>query len=199
MAKPLRVLIAEDELLNAMALRCQLEALGHHAIGPATTGREAIDLAERRTIDMAILDIRMPELSGLEAAREIFRVRPTPIILLSGYHDPDYVAQARLAPVFHYLVKPATLDDLAPAIRVSRARFDEWEQFRRDAEAYERKLEERRLIAQAKEVLQETRGLLEPEAFRLLQNESHNKNQPMADVARSILMTEALLHDPALS
>lgn len=196
MPRPLRILVAEDEPLNAMALRSQLEALGHHVIGPAATGREAIALAERRTIDIAILDIRMPELSGLEAAQEIFRLRPTPIILLTGYYDPDYVAQATLTPVFHYLIKPATLGDLAPAICVARARFEEWERFRYDAEAIERKLEERRLVGEAKQILQETRGLSEQEAYRLLQKESQNRNQPMADIARSILTAEALLRDP---
>src|SRR5690606_8963354 len=90
MATPLRILIAEDEALNALALRSQLEALGHRVVGPARNGREAVEIAAREPVDLAILDIRMPELTGLEAAERIVEKRPIPIILLTGFGEPEF-------------------------------------------------------------------------------------------------------------
>lgn len=195
MATAFKILVAEDESLNALALRSQLEALGHQVIGPARDGREAVSLARSTAIDLAIMDIRMPGLSGLEAAEEIIRHRPTPVILLTGYSDPDYIAQATLTPIFHYLVKPVSIEDLAPAIAVAYSRFQEWKTFQGEAELLGQKLEERKLVEQAKAVIMEVRGLSEGAAYRLLQKESQNRNQPMAEIARTVLLAEALLRD----
>lgn len=195
MAVPLRILVAEDEALNAVALKSQLEKLGHEVVGPAGTGLEAVELTRSAAVDLAILDIRMPELSGLEAAQEIFELKPIPIILLTGYSDPEYVSGATLAPVFHYLVKPASLEDLAPAISVAWQRFQEWKGYRDEAAELERKIEGRKLIERAKGVLMEVRGLSEREAYRLLQKESQNRNQPMVEIARTVLMADALLRE----
>lgn len=199
MAMPLRILIAEDEALNALALRSQVEALGHSIVGPARDGHEAIQLARTRPIDLAILDIRMPEMSGIEAAEEIVRHRPTPIILLTGFSEPEYVEEAVHAPIFHYLVKPISLEDLAPAIGVARSRFQEWQQFRADAARLRRKLEERDLLEHAKRVIMNAQGFSEHGAYRLLQQESQRRSQPMVEIARTILTAESLLRDPALS
>jgi len=195
MATSLRILVAEDEPLSAMALQAQLEALGHVVIGPAHNGREAVDLARANAADLAILDVRMPALSGLEAAQEIAGFREMPVILLSGYSDPDMIEEATRAPVFHYLVKPVSMADLGPAIAVAMTRFHEWRELRGEAEQLEQKLEDRRLIEQAKGLLMEARGLPEAEAYRLLQKESQNHNRPMVEIARSIVMSESLLRD----
>ncbi|MBI4408768.1 MAG: response regulator [Gemmatimonadetes bacterium] len=191
----LRILIAEDEPLSAMALQSQLEALGHEVVGRAGTGREAVELARQHTLDLAILDIRMPVMNGIDAAREIFRTTPIPIILLSGYSDPEYIAAATVGPVFQYLVKPVSLEDLGPAISVARKRFDEWRQFRGEAAALEQKLEDRKVIERAKGILMEARGLSENDAYRTLQRESQNRHQSMVEIARTILMAEDLLRD----
>ncbi len=187
--------MAEDEPLNALALRSQLEALGHRVVGPAVNGREAVRLAQENDIDLAILDIRMPVMSGIEAADEIFRIRPTPILLLTGYSSPEYIEQASSLPVFHYLVKPASMEDLGPAIAVALARFREWQEFRTDARNLERKMEERALVERAKRLLMTSRGLAEVDAYRLLQKESQNRNQPMVDIARSILVMRSVLEE----
>ena len=199
MATSLDILVAEDESLNALALRSQLEALGHRVVGPAKDGRDAIALARARSIDLAILDIRMPGISGLEAAEQIVQHRPVPVILLTGYSDPEYVAQATLTPIFHSLVKPISIEDLGPAISVACSRFEEWKRFKGEAEALGQKLEDRKLIERAKAVIMEMRGLSESGAYRLLQKESQNRNQPMAEIARTILMAEPLLRDSAIS
>ncbi|HEX6939740.1 MAG TPA: response regulator [Longimicrobiales bacterium] len=197
MATPLKILIAEDEALNALALRSQLEALGHCIIGPARNGREAVDLAKREAVDLAILDIRMPELTGLEAAERIVQSRPIPIILLTGFGEPEFAALAASAPVFHYLVKPISLEDLVPAIGVACSRFKEWQEFRADAERLRQKIEDRQLLDRAKAVLMEVQGLSEHDAYRLLQQESQRRSLPMVEIARTILVADALLRDPA--
>ncbi len=195
MATSLRILVAEDEPLSAMALQAQLEALGHLVIGPAHNGREAVELARATPADLAILDVRMPALSGLEAAHEIARFAELPVILLSGYSDPELIEEATRAPVFHYLVKPVSMADLGPAIAVAMTRFKEWQAFRGEAEELEHKLEDRKLIEKAKGVIMEARGLPEAEAYRVLQRESQNRNQPMVEIARSVLMSASLLRD----
>lgn len=195
MAMSLRILIAEDEALNALALRSQVEALGHTIVGPVRNGREAVELASRTPVDLALLDIRMPAMSGVEAAEEIVRHRPVPIILLTGFSEPEYVDQAVRAPVFHFLVKPVSLEDLAPAIGVAGARFKEWLAFREDAEKIRRKIEARELLDQAKRVIMQARGLSEHGAYRLLQQESQRRSQPMVEIAQTILTAESVLHD----
>ncbi|MBX6366184.1 MAG: response regulator [Gemmatimonadetes bacterium] len=197
MAAPLKILVAEDEPLSAMALQAQLEAMGHTVIGPARDGRQAVDLATANPLDLALLDVRMPRLSGLEAADEIFRIRHVPIIMLSGYSDPELVDRASKAPVFHYLVKPVSMQDLGPAITVALNRFQEWQAFQDEAHALEQKLEDRKLVEKAKGVLMAARGLSEADAYRVLQKESQNRNQPMVEIARSVIMTDSLLRDHA--
>ena len=106
MATSLHILVAEDEPLSAMALQAQLEALGHVVIGPAHNGREAVELARTHPAELAILDVRMPGLSGVEAAQEIAAFRELPVILLSGYSEPEMIEEVTRAPVFHYLSSP---------------------------------------------------------------------------------------------
>ena len=193
MSEPLRVLIADDEALHNLALTSQLETLGHQVVATASTGREAVDLARTARPDLAFLDIRMPTMSGPEAAQEIAADRPIPMIILSAYSDGRTVEDAVRAPIFHYLVKPVDPDDLAPAIAVARARFDEWLDARRQRDMLELKLEERKIIERAKGLLMEMRGLSERDAYRFLQKTSQDKNTAMVDLARKILLAAPLL------
>lgn len=140
MAESLRFLIADDEALHNLALTSQLEALGHEVVATASNGQEAVDLAREMRPDMAVLDIRMPVMTGPEAAHKIHEERPIPIIILSAYSDTRTVDEATRSPVFHYLVKPVDPDDLAPAISVARARFGEWMQARKEKQTLEVKL-----------------------------------------------------------
>lgn len=193
MADSLRVLIADDETLHNLALTSQLETLGHEVIATATNGREAVELARQTQPDIAFLDIRMPQMSGPEAAHEISQQHPIPMIILSAYSDSRTVEEAIKAPVFHYLVKPVDPDDLAPAIAVARARFDEWLDARRQRDMLELKLEERKIVERAKGLLMESRGLSERDAYRFLQKTSQDKNTPMVDLAKKILLAAPLL------
>lgn len=193
MADSLRVLIADDEALHNLALISQLETLGHQVVATAANGREAVELARATRPDLAFLDIRMPIMTGPEAAQQIAGERPLPIIILSAYSDERTVEEAVRAPIFHYLVKPVDPDDLAPAIAVARARFDEWIDAKRQRDMLEIKLEERKLIERAKGLLMDSRGLSEREAYRFLQKTSQDKNTPMAELARKILLAAPLL------
>ncbi len=193
MSEPLRVLIADDEALHNLALTSQLETLGHQVVATASNGREAVELARTAKPDLAFLDIRMPSMSGPEAAQEIANERPIPMIILSAYSDGRTVEDAVRAPIFHYLVKPVDPDDLAPAIAVTRARFEEWMDARRQRDMLELKLEERKIIERAKGLLMEMRGLSERDAYRFLQKTSQDKNTAMVDLARKILLAAPLL------
>lgn len=193
MAESLRVLIADDEALHNLALTGQLEQLGHQVVGTASNGREAVELARQTQPDIAFLDIRMPTMTGPEAAQEIAADRPIPMIILSAYSDDRTVEEAIKAPIFHYLVKPVDPDDLAPAIAVARARFGEWQQARKDRDLLQLKLEERKIIERAKGLLMDSRGLSEREAYRFLQKTSQDKNTPMVELARKILLAAPLL------
>jgi two-component system, response regulator PdtaR len=193
MSESLRVLIADDEALHNLALTSQLETLGHQVIATASNGREAVELARSTRPDLALLDIRMPTMTGPEAASEIAAERPIPIIILSAYSDSRTVEEAVRAPVFHYLVKPVDPDDLAPAIAVARARFEEWMDARRQRDLLEMRLEERKIIERAKGLLMDSRGLSEREAYRFLQKTSQDKNTPMIELARKILLAAPLL------
>jgi len=193
MSSSLRVLIADDEALHNLALSSQLQQLGHEVVGTAANGREAVQMAKETEPDLIFLDIRMPEMTGPEAAHAIHQTRPVPIIILSAYSDDRTVGEATKAPVFHYLVKPVDPHDLAPAMAVARARFNEWKDARSEREVLEHRLEERKLIERAKGLLMETRGLSEREAYRFLQKTSQDKNTPMVDLARKILLAAPLL------
>lgn len=193
MSESLRVLIADDEALHNLALTSQLEMLGHQVVATASNGREAVELARETRPDIAFLDIRMPTLGGPDAASEIAADRPIPMIILSAYSDTRTVEEAVRAPIFHYLVKPVDPDDLAPAIAVARARFQEWLDARQQKELLALKLEERKIIERAKGLLMDTRKLSEREAYRFLQKTSQDKNTPMVELARKILLAAPLL------
>ena len=193
MADSLRVLIADDEALHTLALTSQLETLGHQVVATASNGREAVELARDLKPDLAFLDIRMPTMTGPEAAHEIANERAIPMIILSAYSDARTVDEAIRAPVFHYLVKPVDPDDLAPAIAVAKARFEEWLDARRQTQRLELRLEERKIIERAKGLLMDSRGLSEKEAYRFLQKTSQDKNTPMVELARKLLLAAPLL------
>lgn len=195
MAMSLRILLADDESLNALALRAQLEALGHQVVGAARNGLEAVELARINTIDLAILDIHMPGLSGVDAAVEIAREKPVPIILLTGHSDPETLEKAYSAPVFHYLVKPVSLEDLVPAIAIARARFGEWRQRHEPPDSKGAREEECAVIEQAKELVMQARGISPDGAYNLLWQESMSRNEPLGSIARTILIAGNILRD----
>lgn len=198
MAMSLRILLADDESLNALALRAQLEALGHQVVGSARNGIEAVQLARATAFDLAILDIHMPDLSGIDAAWRIMQERPVPIILLTGHSDPESLEGATAAPVFHFLVKPISLEDLIPAIAIARSRFEEWHEYRRELVAPLQRLEDGAAISRARALVMEARGVSEESAHQLLRQESISRNETIGEIARTILIAGTILRDTAV-
>lgn len=191
----LRVLVAQNGVLSTMALKTQLEAMGHEVVGPAFDGRQAAEMASREPIDLAILESQLPRLAGLHVAEEITRVRAVPVILVTEGSDPAEFEQAAAGPIHQILVQPFPPQALAAAIVMAKARFLENRKLRAEIGELEKRLDERKIIERAKGILMDTRGLSERDAYRLLQRESQNRNQRMVDIARTIVTAESLLRE----
>ena len=129
----LHVLIAEDETIIRLDLKQLLEQEGFYVCAEARDGLEAVDLARQTEPDIAILDMKMPNLDGIEAARRIYAERPIPIVMLTAYADPLLVERAIGAGVFAYLVKPFRTTDVVPTVRAAVARHHELLASRRDS------------------------------------------------------------------
>lgn len=199
MAMSLRILLADDESLNALALRAQLETLGHQVVGSARSGIQAVELAQSTEFDLAILDIQMPGLSGIEAAWEIAQIRPAPVILLTGHSDPESLEGLARAPIFHFLVKPISLEDLIPAIAIARSRFEEWQAYRREVDTPSfQTLEDGAAISRARAMVMEARGISEEGALRLMHKESVSRKESIGDIARTILIAGTILRDTTI-
>jgi two-component system, response regulator PdtaR len=193
----MRILVADDEPASAGALKELLEAIGYQVIGPAPDGAEAVRLAVRERPDLAILDIDMPRLSGLDAIDQITRQCPIPVIVLTAHSDAEFVDRAAELPVFNYLTKPAGVDRIVPAIRLATARFREWSALSGRVCELSQKMDERKMIERAKGILMEVRGINEGDAYRLIQRESQQRSRSMADVARTIIATQGVFRRPA--
>lgn len=191
----MRILIADDEVLHNLALKSNLEALGHDVVATAKNGREAVLMARELKPDLVFLDIRMPVLTGTEAAHQIAADRSIPIIMLSAYSDRKTVEQAARAPIFHYLVKPVDAEDLSPAIAVARARFLEWNRARERRENLHTTLEDRKVVERAKGLLMETRHLSEKEAMSFLAKTSEERGTTLTDMARKIVLAASLIQN----
>jgi two-component system, response regulator PdtaR len=192
MKSPPRILIADDDAIRLMSLRAQLEGLGMEVVGEATTGKDVVALARYAEPDLAILDIKMPEMDGIEAARAITAVRPIPIIVLTAYTDPTLVERAAAAGVFAYLVKPVAEEDLLPAVLTARARFGEFQELRKELATLADALEARKVIERAKGILMDRLRVSEAEAFRRMQVQSQRENKRLVEIARAIVTAFAL-------
>jgi response regulator NasT len=186
---PLRILIAEDETIIRLDLRELLEAAGFVVCAEARDGVEAVDLAMTAEPDLAVLDVKMPRLDGIEAARRILAERPIPIVMLTAYGQDELVSRAVEAGVFGYLVKPFRESDLLPAIRTARARHDELSALREEAESLSEALAARKSIERAKGLLMAKEGLTEEEAFARLRKASQVSGRPLRVIAEAVVDT----------
>jgi len=189
----LRILIADDESIRLLSLRKQLAALGHNVVAEASTGNEAVMLAASALPDLAILDIKMPVMDGIEAAEKITQARPIPIILLTAYDEAQLVERAAQANISAYLMKPVAEEDLLPAIALALARFRQFQALHREVADLREALEARKTIERAKGILMRRLNLTEEEAFRRLQKQSQDSNRRLAQVAEAIVMADQFL------
>jgi response regulator NasT len=189
----IRILVAEDNDLVALTLEEQLKSIGYDVIAVAHTGAEAIDLATRLSPDLIIMDIKMPEVEGTEAAARINTVRPTPILMLTAYTDRETIRRAESAGALGYLVKPVNEAELSPAINIALARFRELQGLRAQVTELEDSLEARKLIERAKGILMQRLGLSERDAYERLRQRARDKRAKMKDIAQAIIEAEELL------
>jgi two-component system, response regulator PdtaR len=184
-----RILIAEDETIIRLDLRELLENAGFEVCAEAKDGIEAIELAASTEPELAILDVKMPRLDGIDAARRILEDRPIPIVMLTAYGQDELVSRAVEAGVFGYLVKPFREADLLPAIKTARARHDELAALREEAESLSEALAARKSIERAKGLLMTKEGLTEQEAFERLRRASQLAGRPLKVVADALIAT----------
>jgi response regulator NasT len=183
----MRVLVAEDETIIRLDLRDLLERSGFEVCAEARDGEEAVALARSEQPDVAIMDVKMPKLDGIEAARRILDDRPIPIVMLTAYGQDELVTRAVEAGVFGYLVKPFREQDLLPAIRTARARHEELAALRDEAESLAEALAARKSIERAKGLLMAREGLSEQEAFARLRKASQVSGRPLRVVADALI------------
>jgi response regulator NasT len=187
----LRILVAEDETIIRLDLEKSLEGAGFQVCAAAKDGEEAVELARSERPDLAILDVKMPRLDGIEAARRILAERPIPIVMLTAYDQRELVSRAVEAGVFGYLVKPFREGDLLPAIEAARARHAELEALREEAESLAEALATRKVVERAKGLLMEREGLSEQDAFARLRRASQVSGRPLGVVAEAVVATFA--------
>ena len=184
-----RVLIAEDETIIRLDLAEMLARAGFHVCGEARDGVEAVELARSEQPDVAVLDVKMPRLDGIEAARRILDERPIPIVMLTAYGQEELVSRAVEAGVFGYLVKPFRETDLVPAIQTARARHEELAAARSEADSLAEALAARKAIERAKGLLMEREGITEQVAFARLRRASQVSGKPLRVVAEALIAT----------
>ena len=189
----LRVLVADDESLRVMSLKGQLESIGHRVIAEAANGREAVNLARELRPDLAILDIKMPEMDGIAAAQTITQERPIPIILLTAFSEKELAERAANANVAAYLMKPVSEQDLLPAIALAVSRFKEFQSLHHEVDDLRDALETRKLVERAKGILMRRLNLTEEEAFRRMQRRSQNENKKLGEIAEAIITADGML------
>jgi two-component system, response regulator PdtaR len=197
MNRPYKVLIADDEKPVAAGLQGQLDSLGYDVVAVVHDGLHAVEVCRRSLPDVVLMDIEMPGLDGLSAARQIVRDPGTPVIILTAYGHPNLIDQAVEDGVLYYLLKPVTSPSLNAALQLAVARAREIKVLRESVNELELTLKERKLIERAKGILMSRRNLPEAEAFRLLQRQSQDRRMPMAKLAESIVQADELLESPS--
>lgn len=182
-----KVLIAEDEALIRLDLVELLTDEGFEVVGQAINGEEAVKLARELEPDLIIMDVKMPGMDGITAAEIIGEERIAPILMLTAFSERELVERARDAGVMGYLVKPFGANEVVPAIEVAIGRFAELRAIEEELANLEDRFESRKIIDQAKGMLQEGLGLTEPEAFRWIQKTAMDLRKSMREVAEGVI------------
>ncbi len=185
-----RVIIADDESVIRTDLREMLTNLGYLVVGEVGDGLSAVNLARELKPDVVIMDIKMPDLDGIEAAQVLTQEKIAPVLLLTAYSQRDLVDRAKEAGVVYYLVKPFREQEIVPAIEIASARFQEFRELEKEVGDLRETLETRKLVDRAKGILMDQQGLSEAEAFRKIQKMSMNTRKPMKEIAEAIILAQ---------
>jgi len=188
-----KVLIAEDNAKTRLFLKNQLELLGYNVVGVVSNGKAAVEKAAEVNPNLVIMDIKMPEMDGIDAAKLISSKGPIPIILITGISSDEMAAKAIEAGVFAYLVKPVTKKQLEPAIKLALARFNEFRSLKVEVNDLKDAMETRKLVERAKGILMKRCNISEEDAFKLLQTHSQKENKKMREIAEGIISASKLI------
>jgi two-component system, response regulator PdtaR len=193
MIKSRKICLAEDDAATRYSLEKMLQALGHNVVGVARSGEELIELCERHKPELVVTDIVMPGLDGIAVAEQLWHRFNLPVILVSAYHNQEYLNRAESDPVFGYLVKPVDEADLETAIRVAMARHFKFEQLVHETRQLRESLTARKLIERAKGILMKRSGVSAEEAERKLQALADARDKRLAEIASTIIEGDELL------
>lgn len=182
-----RVIVAEDEAIIRMDLIEMLREAGYNVIGEAANGREAISLSRHLKPDLAILDVKMPEIDGISAAEVIVSEKLAAVLMLTAFSQRELVERARDAGAMAYLVKPFSISDLTPAIEMALGRYAQIQALEAEVGELGERLEARKLVDRAKGVLMANLGISEPEAFKWIQKAAMDQRTSMSAVSEGVL------------
>jgi response regulator NasT len=182
-----RIVLAEDEAIIRLDLRESLQEEGYEVVGDVGRGDKAVEMVDALRPDVAIFDIKMPGMSGLEAAKIVSDKKICPVVMLTAFSQREIIEQARDAGALAYLVKPFQKTDLVPAIELAIARFAELKSLSGEVAALGAQLEIRKLIDRAKGVLIDRHQMSESDAFSFIQSMAMSQRMKMGDIAEQII------------
>ena len=182
-----RVVVAEDEALIRLDLVELLEEHGYKIVGQASDGEEAVRLANELEPDLIVMDVKMPKMDGITAADKIAEDRICAVVMLTAFSQRDLIKRAKEAGAMAYVVKPFDASDVIPAIEIAMARFAEIRGVEDEVMDLEERLESRKIVDQAKGILQASLDLTEPEAFRWIQKTAMDLRKSMREVAQGVI------------
>jgi response regulator NasT len=187
-----KVLIAEDNPKTRLFLKNQLELLGYQ-VEAVSNGQAAVDMVSEIKPTLVIMDVKMPEMDGIDAAKNISAKTTIPIILITGLSSDEMATKAIESGVFAYLVKPVTKKQLEPAIKLAMARYDEFKSLKVEVDDLKEAIETRKLVERAKGILMKRCNITEEDAFKLLQTHSQKENKKMREIAETIVSASKLI------
>jgi response regulator NasT len=185
-----RILVAEDEAIIRLDLVEMLTEAGYIVVAQATNGVEAVALAKQHRPDLAILDVKMPELDGISAAEQIIDI--SPVLMLTAFSQRELVERARDAGVMAYVVKPFSISDLVPAVEVAISRHKQMRTLSEEVSDLHERLETRKVIDRAKGILMAALNLTEPQAFSWIQRAAMDRRISMKEVAQAVISPDAV-------
>jgi response regulator NasT len=190
----LKIIIADNESIIRMDLREILEEAGHTVIAEAADGLKAVELTRKYQPDLVIMDIKMPEMDGITAAKIISNEKVAPVLLLTAFSQKEIVEKAKDSGVLAYLVKPVKEVNLFPAMEIALSRFQEFKELEQELEGVKNSLESRKILDRAKGILMDAYNLTESEAYRRIQQYSMSKRKSIREVAEAIIESATKKH-----
>ncbi len=183
-----KVLVIDDHESSRREIVASLKRGGYEVAGEGTSGRSAVSLARAAAPDVLLMAVGLPDMDGIEAARDVMRAQPLPIVLVTSHFDSKTVERAKTAGIRGYLVKPLRAAELSPAIELAIAHFRDFVSLSAENTTLKETLEARKLIERAKGLLMEQRRMTEEQAYTLIKKTSMNLRKPMDDIAQAIIL-----------